>query len=137
LVKRFRALSSGCIRVQRPLELAIYILEDLENKRYTHERLDSVITTHKTRWEVLKNKIPVHITYLTAFEDTTGRHIQFTRDIYRRDDKLMTLLNWYCMVLPFGRVSIMPGSSPSKASKRILAGFLFSQEELLKYFFSG
>ncbi len=92
-VKRFRALSSGCIRVQRPLDLAIYILADLESKRYTPGRLDTVIKTHKTRWEVLKNKIPVHIAYLTAFEDTTGRHIQFSRDIYHRDDRLMTLLN--------------------------------------------
>ncbi|MCD6013397.1 MAG: hypothetical protein K0Q79_3259 [Flavipsychrobacter sp.] len=92
-VKRFRALSSGCIRLQRPLDLAVYVLSDLEGKRYTPGRLDTVIKTHKTRWEVLKNKIPVHITYLTAFEDTTGKHIQFPRDIYHRDDKLMTLLN--------------------------------------------
>lgn len=92
-VKRFRALSSGCIRLQRPQDLAIYILADLENKRYTQGRLDTVIKTHKTRWEVLKNKIPVHITYLTAFEDTTGKHIQFPRDIYHRDDKLLSLLN--------------------------------------------
>lgn len=90
--KRFRALSSGCIRLQRPQEMAVYILSELEKKKYTPGRLDSVISTHKTRWEVLKTKIPVHITYLTAFEDTTGKHIRFTRDVYHRDDKLISLL---------------------------------------------
>ncbi len=90
--KRDRFLSSGCIRLQQPREMAIYILSDLEKKRYTQERLDSMIETHKTRWELLKTKIPVHITYLTAFEDTTGKHIQFARDIYHRDDKLISLL---------------------------------------------
>ncbi|MFI5196055.1 MAG: L,D-transpeptidase family protein [Chitinophagales bacterium] len=91
--KRYRALSSGCIRLQQPQEMAIYILSQIEKKYYTQGKLDTLIETHKTRWEILKTKIPVHITYLTAFEDTTGMHIQFTKDIYQRDDKLISLLN--------------------------------------------
>ena len=91
--KRDRFLSSGCIRLQQPREMAIYILSELEKKRYTEDKLDSMIETHKTRWELLKTKIPVHITYLTAFEDTTGKHIRFTRDIYQRDEKLISLLH--------------------------------------------
>jgi murein L,D-transpeptidase YcbB/YkuD len=91
-VKRYRALSSGCIRLQQPQEMAIYILSQIEKRNYTPGKLDSVIETHKTKWEILKTKIPVHITYLTAFEDTTGMHIQFTKDIYDRDDKLISLL---------------------------------------------
>jgi len=90
--KSFRALSSGCIRLQHPQDMAIYILAELEGKRYTQDRLDSIIDTHKTRWEVLKTKIPVHIAYLTVFEDTTGKHIQFARDIYHRDEKLISAL---------------------------------------------
>ena len=93
-VKRDRFLSSGCIRVQYPQEMAIYILSGIEKKHtYTPGRLDSMIATHKTRWEILKTRIPVHIAYLTAYEDTTGKHIQFVRDIYGRDEKLISLLN--------------------------------------------
>ncbi len=92
-VKRMRALSSGCVRLQRPLDLAVYILGELEKRNFTPGKLDTMISTHKTRYEVLKNKIPVHITYLTAFEDTTGKHIRFARDIYHRDDKLINSLN--------------------------------------------
>ncbi len=92
-VKRYRALSSGCIRLQHPQEMALFVLAELEHKKYyTQGRLDTLIDTHKTRWEVLKNKIPVHIAYLTAFEDTTGKHLQFTRDIYGRDVKLIAAM---------------------------------------------
>ncbi len=87
-----RARSSGCIRLSRPKELAEYILSDLEHRRYDIPRIDSVIQTQKTRWEILKNKIPVHIVYLTAIEDATGTGIRFGRDIYKRDEKLMAAL---------------------------------------------
>lgn len=90
--KKDRFLSSGCVRVQRPKELAEFILTEMEGKRYPISRIDSVITTKKTRYEVLKNKIPVHIVYLTAFEDTTGTQIHFLTDVYKRDAKLKALL---------------------------------------------
>ncbi len=90
--KKDRYLSSGCVRVQKPRELAEFILTELEGKRYPLDRIDSVITTKKTRYEVLKNKIPVHIVYLTAFEDTTGTQIRLLTDVYKRDRKLQALL---------------------------------------------
>ncbi len=91
-VKRDRALSSGCIRLQHPQEMAVFILSQIEKKKFTLEQLDSIIGTHKTQWRVLSNKIPVHIAYLTAFEDTTGKHINFVRDVYHRDGKLIAKL---------------------------------------------
>lgn len=91
--KRDRALSSGCVRVHMPMEMAEFILTQFENKKqYTAGKLDTMTRTHKTRWEGVKTKIPVCITYLTAFEDTTNTHIRFARDIYRRDDKLMAMM---------------------------------------------
>jgi L,D-transpeptidase YcbB len=91
--KKDRAKSSGCIRVQQPKEMAEFILMELNGKRYPIERIDSVITTKKTRYEVLSNKIPVHIVYLTAFEDSKNARIHFIPDIYKRDRKLQALLN--------------------------------------------
>lgn len=88
-----RARSSGCVRLQRPQELAKYILNEMEDKDFSQERIDSLISTHKTKYEVLKNKIPVHIVYLTAFEDETGNNIRFARDFYQRDQKLMASIS--------------------------------------------
>jgi len=91
--KRDRALSSGCVRVHNPQEMALYILSSIEEKtRYTQGRLDTIIRTRKTRSESLNNKIPVFITYLTVYEDNTGNHIRFGRDIYGRDAKLLAYI---------------------------------------------
>ena len=67
-------------------------MSELEKKDFTQGKLDSIIDTHKTQWRILSHKIPVHIAYLTAFEDTTGTHINFARDVYHRDEKLISML---------------------------------------------
>ena len=89
----YRALSSGCIRLHKPQEMALYILGEIEKKKYDQNKLDSLIHTHHTVWELLRNKIPVHIVYLTAFQDTTGNHVHFARDVYKRDVRLLNALN--------------------------------------------
>lgn len=88
-----RARSSGCIRLHHPQELAKYILNEMEGRDYQQEKIDSLISTRKTKFETLKNKIPVHILYLTAYDDGTGNHIRFARDFYNRDAKLMAALS--------------------------------------------
>jgi murein L,D-transpeptidase YcbB/YkuD len=83
---RNRAKSSGCIRVEKPREMAQYILTQMEGREnFTREHIDSIITTHKTQYEGLHSKIPVHIVYLTAFQDSVGNHLRFIDDIYKRD----------------------------------------------------
>lgn len=91
--KKDRFQSSGCIRVQKPKELAEFILSTLEGRRYPISRIDSVIETKKTRYEVLKNRIPVHVVYLTAFEDSTKQQFRFIYDMYKRDGRLKAALN--------------------------------------------
>lgn len=91
--KKDRFQSSGCIRVQKPKELAEFILSTLEGRRYPISRIDSVIETKKTRYEVLKNRIPVHVVYLTAFEDSTKQQFRFIYDMYKRDGRLKAALS--------------------------------------------
>lgn len=88
-----RAKSSGCIRLQHPQALAKYILNEIEKRNFQQEKIDSLIRTHKTKYEVLKTKIPVHVVYLTAFENAAGNAIQFARDFYHRDQKLMEAIS--------------------------------------------
>jgi murein L,D-transpeptidase YcbB/YkuD len=91
--KPYRAKSSGCIRVEKPREFAEFILRDIDGKqRFDQYTIDSIIQTRKTRWEILKTKIPVHIVYLTAMEDSTGNHVRLVQDIYSRDAKLLAML---------------------------------------------
>jgi murein L,D-transpeptidase YcbB/YkuD len=90
-VKRYRALSSGCIRLHDPKGLAAFILNDLEGKsKYTPGAIDSIISTRKSRWVMLDQAIPVHIVYLTAASDSSG--LRLLPDIYRKDGKLLRKL---------------------------------------------
>lgn len=77
-----RAYSSGCIRLERPFELAEYFLQD--NAQLTNENIPDILNSNKTTYVKLKNPIPIHITYITAWVDTNGR-AHFREDIYRRE----------------------------------------------------
>jgi murein L,D-transpeptidase YcbB/YkuD len=87
-----RAQSSGCVRVQQPREMAVYILSEIDKRNFDQLDIDSLIRTEQTKQVELKTKIPVHIVYLTAFQDDAGRYARFTKDIYHRDMKLAALL---------------------------------------------
>ncbi|WP_412476927.1 L,D-transpeptidase family protein [Flavobacterium sp. TBRC 19031] len=84
-----RAFSHGCIRVQKPKELAQLILE--EDPNWTPEKIDAAMNSGKEKWYTLKNKIPVYIGYFTAWVDDDGL-VNFHKDIYGRDNALANLL---------------------------------------------
>jgi L,D-transpeptidase YcbB len=84
-----RAFSHGCIRVEKPKELANLILKDYTN--WTPEKIDEAMNGGKEKWCTLKQKIPVYIGYFTAWVDDDGR-INFYKDIYERDNRLATVL---------------------------------------------
>lgn len=89
--RKDRALSSGCIRLQHPRDLAAYILNDLEGKSYDLSRIDSITTTRKTKYQKLDEPIMVYVVYLTAFPDSNFQELRFLPDIYGKDAKLKTL----------------------------------------------
>jgi murein L,D-transpeptidase YcbB/YkuD len=84
-----RAYSHGCIRVGKPRDLAISILE--EDKNWTPAKIDAAMNLGRENSYVLKNKIPVYIGYFTAWVDDDGE-INFFQDIYDRDDRLAELI---------------------------------------------
>jgi murein L,D-transpeptidase YcbB/YkuD len=84
-----RAFSHGCIRVEKPKELANLILEGDVN--WTPEKIDAAMNKGKESWYTLKNKIPVYIGYFTAWVDNDGA-INFYKDIYERDERLAAML---------------------------------------------
>lgn len=84
-----RAFSHGCIRVEKPKELAEAILKDDPN--WTPETIEKAMHEDTERWYRLKTKIPVYIGYFTAWVDTKGT-LHFYDDIYKRDQQLAALL---------------------------------------------
>jgi murein L,D-transpeptidase YcbB/YkuD len=77
-----RAFSHGCVRIERPLDFADYLLA--EDEAWTGEKVGEAIATGKRKWIHPRAKVPIVITYLTAFEDGAGRP-SFRDDVYGVD----------------------------------------------------
>lgn len=80
-----RTFSSGCIRLARPLDLAVYLLQG--TPLGSPEALTAALSSGKTKTVPIPSPIAVHIAYMTAWVDREGI-IQFRRDIYHRDPAL-------------------------------------------------
>ncbi len=80
-----RSFSHGCVRVHEPTRLAAAVLT--ENKGWGEEEITAAITAKKRRIVKLKNPLPVHISYLTAWVNK-DMSVHFRADIYDRDKQL-------------------------------------------------
>jgi murein L,D-transpeptidase YcbB/YkuD len=76
-----RSLSHGCVRVEKPLELAALLLRGTD---WTVDRLAEAIASGATRSIELPAPWPVHLVYLTAWVDDAGT-VQFRKDVYGLD----------------------------------------------------
>ena len=85
-----RAFSSGCIRIERPLELAEALLND--PLKWNRQAIDAAVASERTQRVNLPRKVPVMLMYLTAFPDPQGQ-IQFRRDLYARDAERLQALD--------------------------------------------
>ena len=83
-----RTLSHGCIRIERPRELAAYVLRD--QPEWTPERIEAAMHSENEKHVTLKRRLPVHIVYWTASVDANGA-IRFSDDVYGYDEKQRAL----------------------------------------------
>ena len=77
-----RALSHGCIRTERALELAITLA--ILGKGASKDEAVEIATSGKYTQVPFKRKMPVYITYFTMASDINGELATFD-DIYERD----------------------------------------------------
>jgi len=79
-----RYFSSGCIRVDSAVYMAMLLLRNQDEGSWTEEKISSIVATNEPYKIVFKEPVKVHITYFTAWTDLKGR-VQFRKDIYKRD----------------------------------------------------
>ncbi|MDQ6690921.1 MAG: L,D-transpeptidase family protein [Gemmatimonadota bacterium] len=91
--KDVRAFSHGCIRLEKPAELAKWVLGWPADKVQQEMQNPPDNKTVK-----VPRKIPVYITYFTTY--INNGQLYFGNDLYNRDDKLVPV--------------VMPGALPSK-----------------------
>jgi len=88
-----RAFSHGCIRVEKPAELAQWVLGWPADK--VRQEMDNPPDNKSVK---VPSKIPVYITYFTTY--INNGQLYFGNDLYNRDDKLVPIF--------------MSGAMPSK-----------------------
>ena len=86
--KDSRFFSHGCIRVQNPEQLAEVLLG---SQGWTMAKIRGQIDSGRQRIVNLQKKVPVYVTYLTAWVNKDGT-VHFRRDIYDRDKNLAAAL---------------------------------------------
>ncbi|HSS75188.1 MAG TPA: L,D-transpeptidase family protein [Thermoanaerobaculia bacterium] len=77
-----RNFSHGCIRLEKPVDLAAYLLKD--NPEWTLETIEAAIATGDHRTILLPKPLPVYILYWTAWVDADGT-VELRRDLYGHD----------------------------------------------------
>ncbi|MGI9379795.1 MAG: L,D-transpeptidase family protein [Methyloligellaceae bacterium] len=80
-----RAYSHGCIRVRDPRRLAEIILGHDAN--WSKRQIGGAIAAGQNRKVTLQNKIPVHVSYFTAWVDESGQ-TRYGHDVYGHDRKI-------------------------------------------------
>ncbi|HVS00054.1 MAG TPA: L,D-transpeptidase family protein [Thermoanaerobaculia bacterium] len=84
-----RDFSHGCIRLERPVELAEYLLKD--DPKWTPEAIRAKLASGEQTSVPLPRPLPVHILYWTAWAEPDGT-VQFRKDIYGHDERLIEAL---------------------------------------------
>jgi murein L,D-transpeptidase YcbB/YkuD len=84
-----RGFSHGCIRIEKPVELAEYLLKD--DPVWTPEKIAATLAKGREVWVTIPRPLPVYLVYWTAWVDDTGT-LQLRDDLYGRDKPLLQIL---------------------------------------------
>ena len=87
--KERRDLSHGCVRLQNPMEMALFALQG--QGEWDEAKIKEKISTGIEQHQILKERMPVLLLYLTANVDENGKAV-FLQDIYNLDGKLVAAL---------------------------------------------
>jgi murein L,D-transpeptidase YcbB/YkuD len=90
--KDVRAFSHGCIRVEKPDELAQWVLG------WPADKVEAAMHGADNHQVTLPKKIPVYIVYFTAFVENT--QLNFGNDLYDRDNQLVEQMRAASTVSP-------------------------------------
>jgi murein L,D-transpeptidase YcbB/YkuD len=82
--KASRPFSSGCVRVEKPLELVSLLLD---RQGWDQERLGQAVASNQRQVVRLDTPIPVYLAYFTAWVAADGT-LHFGEDIYGHDQTL-------------------------------------------------
>ncbi|MFO7987772.1 MAG: L,D-transpeptidase family protein [Desulfatiglandaceae bacterium] len=85
-----RTFSSGCIRVEKPVELAAFVLGNASG--WDQDRINQILANGKTTAVPVQEDVTVHLVYWTFWVGKDGDP-QYRADVYDRDRVLWKALH--------------------------------------------
>jgi L,D-transpeptidase YcbB len=82
-VFQYRALSSGCVRIENPIAFSKEILKTQDKDRWQKGEIDTIIKKKETYTIKIKQNIYVHQLYWTSWYNKNG--LNFIDDVYNLD----------------------------------------------------
>ncbi len=88
--REVRAVSHGCVRVEKPIDLAKFLLNDESKLTKVEKEIQASTNGQKmdARWQMVKEPIPVFIAYYTAWTNDDGTLVS-SKDVYGYDKLLL------------------------------------------------
>ncbi|WP_276495928.1 L,D-transpeptidase family protein [Pontibacter litorisediminis] len=80
-----RGFSHGCVRLEKPVELAKYVLQGMPE--WDEQSIREVMHGDEEKWITLPKKIQVYLVYFTSWVDEDG-NVHFREDLYGHDKTL-------------------------------------------------
>ena len=118
-----RTLSHGCLRVQNPMQLAEIVLK--EDKGWDAAKVAEVSKSGPLNNEIeIQSKIPVHLTYFTAWVEDDGRLRAFP-DVYGHERRVTQALDGQWDKINKGRDHLAapePGFDPAASTQVRISG---------------
>lgn len=85
-----RDFSHGCVRVEKPVTLAQWVLRD--QPEWTPERIDAAMAGPSSQRVNLARPLPVILFYMTAMVTPSDHAVRFAQDLYGHDARLVRAL---------------------------------------------
>ncbi len=85
-----RAYSHGCMRLEKYMDLAHFLLRD-DSVKYPKDTFDVWVKQDVQRKINLRKPLPIHVRYFTCVIDTDGV-VELHTDVYLRDERMVKVL---------------------------------------------
>lgn len=106
-----RAVSHGCVRVERPVDLAVWVLRGTKDAAAIRKQ----IGTGQNQHVPIPEPVRVYVLYWTTFVDDQGE-VQFRRDVYERDSELVSALDNAPLkiIAAVPKAGLQPATTPAR-----------------------
>lgn len=114
-----RAYSHGCMRLEKFMDLAYFLLRD-DSVKYPKDTFNVWVKQDTQRKINLRKPLPIHVRYFTCEVDTEGV-VELHTDIYLRDERMMKVL--------YGKKENSDDSAPASGTKNTQKVYLRKPED--------